>query len=126
MMNTTKTTEVTLKELVSAFKGQYANISPSDHYGISIDMQYATLELEENERKELYFVTRDIKNRVITSICIDEDSIENIEKCGDTYTVHFSFCMTSVDIVKVEIDDLIDEEDLVIEPSSELKLIIEE
>ena len=126
MMNTTKTTEVTLKELVSAFKGQYANISPSDHYGISIDMQYATLELEENERKELYFVTRDIKNRVITSICIDEDSIENIEKCGDTYTVHSSFCMTSVDIVKVEIDDLIDEEDLVIEPSSELKLIIEE
>ena len=126
MMNKTKTTEVTLKELVSAFKGQYANISPSDHDGISIDMQYATLELEENERKELYFVTRDIKNRVITSICIDEDSIENSEKCGDTYTVYFSFCMTSVDIVKVEIDDLIDEEDLVIEPSSELKLIVEE
>lgn len=126
MMNTTKTTEVTVKELVSAFKGRYANISPSDHYGISIDMQYATLELKENEHTELYFVTRDIKNRVITSICIDEDSIENIEKSGDTYTIHFSFCMTSVEIVKVEIVDLIDEENLVIEPSSELKLIIEE
>ena len=131
-MNTTQTTEVTqtwevtIKELVAAFKGKYVNISPSDHYGISINMQKATLELEEGDCSELYLVSRDEENRVIASICIDEDSIESIEKYDDVYTINFTFYMTSVDIVKVEIDDLIDEEDLVIEPSSELKLIVEE
>lgn len=109
MMNTTETTnttEVTLKELVSVFDGKYVNISPSDHYGISINMRKATLEMEENERTELYLVSRDDENRVTASICIDEDSIENIEKCGDgTYTIHFSFCITSIDISECKTED---------------------
>lgn len=101
MMNTTEATEVrevTLKELVSALEGKYVNVSPSDHYGISINMQKATLELEEDDYSELYLVSRDEEDRVTASICIDEDSIESIEKFGDTYTINFSFCMTSIDI----------------------------
>ncbi|MXP76255.1 hypothetical protein GN277_12875 [Lachnospiraceae bacterium WCA-9-b2] len=101
MMNTTEATEtreVTVKELVAAFKGKYINVSPMDHYGISINMQKATLELEEDDCSELYLVSRDEENRVTASICIDEDSIENIEKYDGTYTLNFAFCMTSVDI----------------------------
>ncbi|MEY8410496.1 hypothetical protein AALB51_04515 [Lachnospiraceae bacterium 62-26] len=112
MMNTTEvtkatqTTEVTIKELVAAFKGKYANISPSDHYGISINMQKATLELEEDDCSELYLVSRDEENRVMASICIDEDSVESIEKYEDgTYTLNFSFCMTSIDISECKTGD---------------------
>lgn len=110
MMNTTEATEtreVTVKELVAAFKGKYVNISPSDHYGISINMQKATLELEEDDCSELYLVSRDEENRVTASICIDEDSIENIEKYDGTYTLNFAFCMTSVDISEQkEVEDI--------------------
>lgn len=112
MMSTTETTkttevrEVTLKELVSAFDRKYVNITPLDHYGISINMRKATLEMEEDEHTELYFVSRDDENRVTASICIDENSIENIEKCGDgTYTIHFSFCITSIDISECKTED---------------------
>lgn len=90
--------EITVKELVESFKGKHVNISPMDHYGISIDMKKATLELED-DKSELWFVLRDDEDKVTTSICIDEDSIETIEEYeDDTYAIHFSLNMTSVDI----------------------------
>ncbi len=90
--------EVTAQELVSAFEGKHVSISPTDHYGISINMYHATLEYEE-ESNELWFVSRDNEDKIISSICIDEDSIENIEVYDDgTYTVNFLLNMTSVDI----------------------------
>ena len=96
--NTTETKEVTVQELVAAFKGKHVNISPTDHYGISINMNRATLEQEDND-SELYFVSRDDENKVTGSICFDEDAIESIEKYEDgTYTVNFAEYMTSVDI----------------------------
>lgn len=61
-------------------------------------MQKATLELEEGDCSGLYLVSRDEENRVTASICIDEDSIESIEKYDDAYTINFTFYMTSVDI----------------------------
>ena len=121
MMNKTESTEsreVTVKELVAAFDGKYVNVSPLDHYGIAIEIHKGTIEFEDDLKPELYLVSRDDEDRVTASICIDEDSIESIEKYDDVYTINFTFYMTSVDIVKVEIDDLIDEENLVIEPLS--------
>lgn len=45
----TKTTvkEVTTQELASVFEGKHVNISPTDRYGISINMYHATLEYED-------------------------------------------------------------------------------
>ena len=97
--NTTETKEITVQELIAAFKGKHVNISPTDHYGISINMNRATLEQEDNDG-ELYFALRDDSNKVLGSICIDEDSIESIEQYGDTYTVNFAEYMTSVDIAE--------------------------
>ncbi|WP_289302165.1 hypothetical protein [Sporofaciens musculi] len=101
MMNTTEATEtreVTVKELVAAFKGKYINVSPMDHYGISIEIHKGTIEFEDDLKPELYLVSRDSEDNVTGSICIDEDSIESIEKYDGTYTINFAFCMTSVDI----------------------------
>lgn len=98
MSKETTVKEVSTQELVSVFKGKYVNVSPTDRYGISINMYHATLEYEE-ENSELWFVSRDSEDKIISSICIDEDSIENIEAYDDgTYTVNFLLNMTSVDI----------------------------
>ena len=101
MMNKTESTEsreVTVKELVAAFDGKYVNVSPLDHYGIAIEIHKGTIEFEDDLKPELYLVSRDSEDNVTGSICIDEDSIESIEEYGGTYTLNFSFCMTSVDI----------------------------
>lgn len=96
----TKTTvkEVTTQELASVFEGKHVNISPTDRYGISINMYHATLEYEE-ESNELWFVTRDNEDKVISSICIEVDSIEDIEAYDDgTYSIDFVPNIASVDI----------------------------
>lgn len=101
MMNKTESTEsreVTVKELVAAFDGKYVNVSPMDHYGISIEIHKGTIEFEDDLKPELYLVSRDDEDRVTASICIDEDSIESIEEYGGTYTLNFAFCMTSIEI----------------------------
>lgn len=94
---TTESREVTLHELVAAFEGKFVNIIPDDRYGISITMTRAAIEYEENG-SELWFVNRDSENRVTSSICIDEDSIEGIETYDGSYTLKFSLCMTSVSV----------------------------
>ena len=48
MSNTTETREVSMKELVQAFKGKYVNVSSTDHYGISIEMTRGTIEYEDD------------------------------------------------------------------------------
>ena len=101
MMNTTETKEVTVKELIAAFEGKSVSIFSLDRYGISIEMAKGTLELDDEaeDSNDLWLVTRDEKNKVLMSICIDEDSIESIEDCEDgTYTVNFTLDMTSIDI----------------------------
>lgn len=101
MMNITETREVTVKELVSAFEGKYVNISSLDRYGISIQAMKGSLEMDDEveDSNDLWLVARDEKDRVLMSICIDEDSIESIESYGDgTYTINFTLDMTSIDI----------------------------
>lgn len=95
---TTEPKEVTVHELVAAFEGKHVNIIPDDHYGISITMTKATIEYEE-DRSELWFVSRDNENRVTGSVCFDESSIESIETDdNNSFTVEFIFDMTGVDI----------------------------
>lgn len=97
-VNTTEPKEATIQELVSIFEGKHVDVSPSDHYGISISIKNATLEFEDDE-SELYLVSRDSENRVTGSICIAEDSIDSIERYDDgTYTVNFTLDMTGIDI----------------------------
>lgn len=101
MMNITETREVTVKELVSAFEGKYVNISSLDRYGISIQAMKGSLEMDDEveDSNDLWLVARDEKDRVLMSICIDEDSIESIDDCEDgTYTINFALDMTSIDI----------------------------
>lgn len=98
MMNTTETREVTAKELAQRFEGKYVNIEPYDRYGMSITMSRATIEYEE-DGSELWFVARDSENRVLGSICFDEDSIESIETDdNNSFMMEFIFDMTGVDI----------------------------
>lgn len=98
MMNKTEARKITIKGLVESLKGKHVNILPMDQYGITISMRKATLELED-DKPELWFVSRDAEDRVTNSICIDEDSIETIEEYEDgTYVIHFSLNMASVDI----------------------------
>ena len=97
-MNTTETREVTMKELAQAFKGKYVNVSSIDHYGISIEMTRCTFEYEDDLKPELWLVSRDSENNVTGSVCIDEDSIENIEESNGTYTISFNIGIADIDI----------------------------
>lgn len=95
---TTEPKEVAIHELITAFEGKNVNIIPDDRYGISITMTRATIEYEE-DKSEFWFVNRDNENRVTSSICIDENSIDSIEAYDDgSYTLKFSLCMTSVSV----------------------------
>ena len=97
-MNTTKTKEVSMKELAQAFEGKYINVSSVDHYGIAIEMTRGTIEYEDDLKPELWLVSRDSGNNVTGSVTIDEDVIEAIEESNGTYTISFSIGMADVDI----------------------------
>lgn len=101
MMNTVETKEVSVKELVAAFEGKFVTISSLDRYGISIQALKGTLEIDDEveDNNDLWLVARDEKERVLMSICFDEDSVESIEDYGDgTYIINFTLDMTSIDI----------------------------
>ena len=97
-MSTTETREVTMKELAQAFQGKYINVSSTDHYGIAIEMTRGTIEYEDDLKPELWLVSRDSENNVTGSVCIDEDSIENIEESNGTYTISFNIGIADIDI----------------------------
>lgn len=97
-MNTTKTREVSMKELAQAFEGKYINVSSVDHYGVAIEMTRGTIEYEDDLKPELWLVSRDSENNVTGSVTIDEDVIEAIEESNGTYTITFSIAMADVDI----------------------------
>lgn len=98
MTNTTETKTVSMEELAQAFEGKYINVSSADHYGIAIEMTRGTIEFDDNLNPELWLVSRDSQNNVTGSVCIDEDSIENIEESNGIYTISFSIGMADVDI----------------------------
>lgn len=97
-MNTTKTREVSMKELAQAFKGKYINVSSVDHYGIAIEMTRGTIEYEDDLKPELWLVSRDSENNVTGSVMFDEDIIEAIEESNGTYTISFTVGMADIDI----------------------------
>lgn len=97
-MNTTKTREVSMKELAQAFEGKCINVSSVDHYGIAIEMTRGTIEYEDDLKPELWLVSRDSENNVTGSVTIDEDVIEAIEESNGTYTISFTVGMADIDI----------------------------
>lgn len=102
MTNTTEAKEVTMKELAEIFKGKYVTVSSRDSYGISIVMRRGTIEYSDDLGDELHLVFRDSENRVIGSVCIPEDSIDNIKEYDGTYTIIMSLYMSCIDIEKYE------------------------
>lgn len=100
MANTTKVKEVTIKELAAAFEGKYINVSSIEHYGLAIEVNRGTLEYEDDLKPELWLVSRDEENNVISSITIDGESIESIEEYNGTYTVRFNLDMADIDITE--------------------------
>lgn len=71
--------EVTVKELVEAFENKLVSIESPEHYGISIEMDKARIEYDE-DTDELTFTTGNYNHDGIGSISIDvEDSIDIIE-----------------------------------------------
>lgn len=93
MTNEVKT--VTTKELVQAFEGKHINVSYNDLYGIVISMMGGTFELED---EKLWIVTRDKQNNATGSVCICEDSIQQIEKDEDAYYIVANFDMPYIEI----------------------------
>lgn len=71
--------EVTVKELVEAFEGKLVNIESPEQYGISIDMDKARIEYDE-EYNELSFTAGNYNCGGIGTVSINvADSIERIE-----------------------------------------------
>lgn len=103
MTNTTKTTEISIRELVQVFKGKYVNISSVDHYGIAIEMTRGTIEYVNDLKAELWLVSRDSENNVTGSVIIDVDAIESIKEDDGTYTISFNIAI--IEIADVEISE---------------------
>lgn len=71
--------EVTVKELVKAFEGQLVNLEAPEHYGISIDMDKASIDYHEDSN-EITFTAGDYNHGGIGTVSINvEDSIVSIE-----------------------------------------------
>lgn len=94
--------EVTVKELVKAFEGKLVTIESPEHYGISIDMDKASIEYDE-DTNELTFTAGNYNHGGIGSISIDvEDSIDIIEIDDDedepVFVISFTGYMSDVTI----------------------------
>lgn len=71
--------EVTVQELVKAFEGQLVQVETPEHYGISIDMDKASIDYHE-DNDEITFTAGNYNHGGIGSISINvEDSISSIE-----------------------------------------------
>lgn len=71
--------EVTAKELAVAFEGKLVKIESPEHYGISLDMEKACIDYNE-DLNELTFTAGNYNHDGIGSICINiADSVDLIE-----------------------------------------------
>ena len=96
--------EITAKELVKAFEGQLVNIEAPEHYGISIDMDKATIDYHV-DNNELTFTAGNYNHGGISTVSIDvEDSIASIEIDDDeeepAFTITFAGYMPNIVITR--------------------------
>ena len=98
--------EVSVKELVSAFEGQLVNIEAHEHYGISIDMDKASIDYHD-DNNEITFTAGNYNHDGIGTISIDvDDCIENIEideeKDEPVFIISFTGCMSDITITRFQ------------------------
>ena len=96
--------EVTVKELVEAFKDKLVTIESPEHYGISIDMDKASIEYDE-DTNELTFTAGNYNHDGIGSISIDvADSIDIIqiddEEDEPVFIISFTGHMSDIRITR--------------------------
>ena len=98
--------EVTAKELAVAFEGQLVNIEAHEHYGVSIDMDKARIEYDE-ECNELSFTAGNYNYDGIGTVSIDvDDCIESIEideeKDDPVFIISFTGYMSDIAITRFQ------------------------
>lgn len=96
--------KVTAKELMEAFEGQLVNIEAPEHYGISIDMDKASIDYHE-DNDEITFTVGNYNHGGIGSISINvEDSIESIqvddEEEEPAFTITFAGYMPDIVVTR--------------------------
>lgn len=106
--------EVTIKELVKAFEGKLVSIESPEHYGISIDMDKASIDYHE-DTDELTFTAGNYNHGGIGSISIDvEDSIDIIEiddvEDEPVFVITFTGYMSDIRITRFKSIEELEEE----------------
>ena len=96
--------EITAKELFKAFEGQLVKIEAPEHYGISIDMDKASIDYHEDDN-ELSFTAGNYNHGGIGTVSIDVDEcIESIQVDDDedepVYTITFTGYMPDIMITR--------------------------
>lgn len=96
--------EVTARELMEAFEGKLVNIEAPEHYGISIDMDKATIDYHEDSN-ELTFTAGNYNHGGISTISIDvEDSIASIQVDDDedepVFVISFNGYMSNIVVTR--------------------------
>ena len=96
--------EITAKELFEAFEGQLVKIEAPEHYAISIDMDKARIDYDE-DANELDFTAGNYNHGGIGTVSIDVDEcIESIQVDDDedepVYTITFTGYMPDIMITR--------------------------
>ena len=103
--------EITAKELFEAFDGQLVNIEAPGHYGVSIDMDKASIDYHE-DNNELSFTAGNYNHDGIGTVSVDVDEcIESIQLDDNedepVYTITFTGYMPDIMITRFKsIDEL--------------------
>ncbi|MGN8630697.1 hypothetical protein ACTNEW_03705 [Blautia sp. HCP3S3_G3] len=96
--------EVTVQELVKVFDGQLVKIEAPEHYGISIDMDKASIDYHEDDN-ELSFTAGNYNHDGIGTVSVDVDEcIESIQLDDNedepVYTITFTGYMSDIMITR--------------------------
>lgn len=106
--------KVTVKELVKAFENKIVSIESPEHYGISIDMDKARIEYDE-DTDELTLTAGNYNHDGIGSISIDVvDSIDIIEIDDEedepVFVISFTGYMSDIRITRFKTIEELEEE----------------
>ena len=106
--------EVTVKEFVAVFEGRLVNLEAHEHYGISIDMDKASISYNE-EDNELTFTAGNYNHDGIGSVSIDvKNCIESIETDDDEdepfFVISFIGYMSNITVIRFKSLEELEEE----------------
>ena len=106
--------EVTVQELVKAFDGQLVKVEAPEHYGISIDMDKASIDYHE-DNDEITFTAGNYNHGGIGSISINiEDSVSSIEIDDEedepVFVISFNGYMSDIVVTRFKTIEELEEE----------------